>query len=113
LFLDREEFPASFAADVSPPLAAFMADAQVPWGVEAPSGVISEAAWRSKPSWYLVASDVRMIPPPPQRTMAERIAATATETPGSHAVYVSNPVAVASLITQAARSALRETTAVG
>jgi pimeloyl-ACP methyl ester carboxylesterase len=113
LFLDREKFPASFAADVSPQLAAFMADAQVPWGVEAPSGVISEAAWRSKPSWYLVASDDHMIPPPAQRTMAERIGATVTETPGSHAVYVSNPVAVAGLIAQAARSGLRETTVVG
>ena len=113
LFLDREEFPSSFAADVSPELAAFMADAQVPWGVEAPSGVISEAAWRSKPSWYLVASDDRMIPPPAQRTMSERIGATVTETAGSHAVYVANPVAVAGLIIQAARSGLRETTTVG
>jgi pimeloyl-ACP methyl ester carboxylesterase len=113
LFLDRGEFPASFAADVSPELAAFMADAQVPWGVEAPSGVISEAAWRSKPSWYLVASDDRMIPPPAQRTMSERIGATVTETAGSHAVYVANPVAVAGLIIQAARSGLRETTTVG
>jgi pimeloyl-ACP methyl ester carboxylesterase len=112
LFLDREKFAASFAADVSPELAAFMADAQVPWGVGAPNGIVSEVAWRSKPSWYLVATDDRMIPPPAQRTMAERTGATVTETPGSHAVYVSNPGAVASLITEAARSALRETTAV-
>jgi pimeloyl-ACP methyl ester carboxylesterase len=108
LLLDRDKFAASFAADVSPELAAFMADAQVPWGVDAPGGTISEAAWRSKPSWYLVASDDHMIPPPAQRTMAERIGATVTETPGSHAVYVSNPAAVASLITEAARSAVTE-----
>ena len=108
LFLDRKKFAASFAADVAPDLAAFMADAQVPWGVGGPNGIISEAAWRSKPSWYLVASDDHMIPPPAQRTMAERIGATVTETPGSHAVYVSNPTAVASLITQAARSAVAE-----
>ena len=108
LLLDRDKFAASFAADVSPELAAFMADAQVPWGVDAPGGTISEAAWRSKPSWYLVASDDHMIPPPAQRTMAERIGATVTETPGSHAVYVSNPAAVASLITQAARSAVTQ-----
>jgi pimeloyl-ACP methyl ester carboxylesterase len=108
LLLDRDKFAASFAADVAPELAAFMADAQVPWGVEAPSGVVSDAAWRSKPSWYLVATDDHMIPPPAQRTMAERISATVTETPGSHAVYVSNPAAVASLITQAARTALTE-----
>jgi pimeloyl-ACP methyl ester carboxylesterase len=108
LFLDREKFASSFAEDVAPQLAAFMADAQVPWGVGAPNGIVSEAAWRSKPSWYLVATDDRMIPPPAQRTMAERIGATVTETPGSHAVYVSNPTAVASLIAQAARSAVAE-----
>jgi pimeloyl-ACP methyl ester carboxylesterase len=112
LLLDRDKFAAAFAADVAPDLAAFMGDAQVPWGVEAPAGVILEAAWRSKPSWYLVAGDDHMIPPPAQRTMAGRIGATVTETPGSHAVYVSNPAAVAELITQAARSALREPTAV-
>jgi pimeloyl-ACP methyl ester carboxylesterase len=112
LLLDREKFASSFAADVAPELAEFMADAQVPWGVGAPEGTISAAAWRSKPSWYLVATDDRMIPPAAQRTMAERIGATVTETPGSHAVYVSNPAAVADLIRQAARSALRETTAV-
>jgi pimeloyl-ACP methyl ester carboxylesterase len=77
------------------------------------NGTVSEAAWRSKPSWYLVATDDRMIPPPAQRTMAKRIGATVTETPGSHAVYVSTPAPVVGLITQAARSALRETTAVG
>ena len=112
LLLDREKFAASFAADVEPSLAAFMADAQVPWGVGAPEGIVSDAAWRSRPSWYLVATDDHMIPPPAQRTMAERIGATVTETPGSHAIYVSNPAAVADLITQAARSALRETAAV-
>ena len=112
LFLDREKFAASFAADVAPELAAFMADAQVPWGVDALNGAVTEAAWRSKPSWYLVATDDRMIPPSAQRTMAERIGATVTETPGSHAVYVSDPAAVADLIKQAARAALRETTAV-
>jgi pimeloyl-ACP methyl ester carboxylesterase len=108
LLLDRDRFAASFAADVAPELAAFMADAQVPWGVGAPNGVVSEAAWRSKPSWYLVTIDDRMIPPSAQRTMAERIGATVTETPGSHAVYVSNPAAVAGLIAQAARSAVSE-----
>jgi len=112
LLLDRDKFAASFAADVAPELAGFMADAQVPWGVEAPAATISEAAWRSKPSSYLVATDDHMIPPPAQRTMAERIGATVTEVPGSHAVYVSQPAAVAELIAEAARSALRETTSV-
>ena len=81
-----------------------MADSQVPWGVEALNGAVSEPAWRSKPSWYLVTTEDRMIPPPAQRTMAERAGATTTEVSGSHAIYVSQPAAVASVITQAARS---------
>jgi pimeloyl-ACP methyl ester carboxylesterase len=108
LYLDRDKFAASFAGDVALDLAAFMADSQVPWGLNALTGVISDPAWRSKPSWYLVATDDRMIPPSAQRTMAERAGATVTETPGSHAVYVSNPAAVAGLITQVATSALTE-----
>jgi pimeloyl-ACP methyl ester carboxylesterase len=102
LFLDRERFAASFAADVRPALAAFMADAQVPWGLEALQGAVSEPAWRSKPSWYLVATDDKMIPPAAQRAMAGRAGAEVTESPGSHAIYVSNPEAVASVIKQAA-----------
>jgi pimeloyl-ACP methyl ester carboxylesterase len=108
LLLDREKFAASFAADVSADLAAFMADAQVPWGVEATAALITEAAWRSKPSWYLVPTEDHMIPPVAQRKMSERIGATVTETPGSHAVYVSNPATVANLIAQAARTASTE-----
>src|SRR4051812_35309613 len=91
LFLDRGKFADSFAADVPAELAAFMADSQVPWGVEALNGAISDPAWRSKPSWYLVASDDRMIPPPAQRAMSERAGSTVTEAPGSHAIYVSQP----------------------
>ncbi|MFJ5224807.1 alpha/beta hydrolase [Streptomyces sp. NPDC088400] len=102
LFLDREKFPASFAADVAPEDARFMADSQVPWGVDALNGTVTEAAWRARPSWYLVATDDRMIPPPAQRTMAERAGATVTEAAGSHAIYISRPEAVAELIKQAA-----------
>jgi pimeloyl-ACP methyl ester carboxylesterase len=102
LFLDRDKFRASFAADVSPDLAAFMADAQVPWGVGALAGAVSAPAWRTKPSWYLVATEDRMIPPPAQRAMATRAGATVVEAAGSHAIYVSQPAAVASLIEQAA-----------
>jgi pimeloyl-ACP methyl ester carboxylesterase len=101
LFLDRDKFADSFAADVPAALARFMADSQVPWGVDALTGTVSEPAWRQKPSWYLVASDDRMIPPPAQRAMAERTGAIVTETPASHAVYVSQPAAVADLIAQA------------
>ena len=104
LFLDRDKFAASFAADVAPELAAFMADAQVPWGVDALGGTVTEPAWRVKPSWYLVATDDRMIPPPAQRAMSERAGSTVVEAPGSHAIYVSQPQAVAELIKQAAGS---------
>ena len=102
LFLDRDKFHASFAGDLPADLAAFMADSQVPWGVDALGGTISEASWRIKPSWYLVATDDQMIPPPAQRAMAERTGATVTEVTGSHSVYLSQPKAVASLIKQAA-----------
>lgn len=104
LFLDREKFRASFAADVDAERAAFMADSQVPWGVEALSGKISEPAWKSKPSWYLVATDDKMIPPDAQRSMSKRAGSTVVEVKGSHAIYVSQPEAVASLIEQAAKS---------
>jgi pimeloyl-ACP methyl ester carboxylesterase len=102
LFLDRDKFHASFAGDLPAGQAAFMADAQVPWGVNALGGTISEASWRIKPSWYLLTTEDRMIPPPAQRAMAERTGATVTELPASHSVYVSQPKAVASLIRQAA-----------
>ena len=98
LFLDREKFHASFAGDLDAEQAAFMADSQVPWGVEALGGTISEPAWRSKPSWYLVATEDRMIPPPAQRAMAERAGSTVIEVAGSHSIYVSQPAAVAELI---------------
>ena len=102
LFLDRTKFAASFAADVEPELASFMADSQVPWGVDALSGAVTEPAWKTKPSYYLVATEDRMIPPPAQRAMAGRAKAQVTEVPGSHAVYVSKPAEIAELIQQAA-----------
>ena len=107
LFLDRAKFHASFAADLSADAAAFMADSQVPWGVEALSGAISEPAWRTKPSWYLVATDDKMIPPDAQRAMSKRAGSTVVEVKGSHSVYVSQPEAVASLIDKAAKGAGR------
>ena len=104
LLLDESKFAASFAADVDAEKAAFMAQSQVPWGVEALAGAISEPAWRSKPSWYLVATDDRMIPPPAQRFMAARAGSNVVEVAGSHAIYVSQPDAVAGLIARAAES---------
>jgi pimeloyl-ACP methyl ester carboxylesterase len=109
LFLDRDKFHASFAGDVPAEQAAFMADSQVPWGVDALGGTISQAAWRSKPSWYLVASDDRMIPPPAQRSMAERAGATVDEVAGSHSIFLSQPAAVAAVIEQAASDVLSVT----
>lgn len=102
LLLDRAKFPDWFAADVSAEQAAFMADAQVPWGVDALSGTISEPAWRSKPNWYLVATEDRMIPPPAQRAMSARAGSTVVEVAGSHSIFLSQPAAVAALIKQAA-----------
>src|SRR5258705_8251275 len=102
LFLDKTKFHTAFAADVDAEKAAFMADSQVPWGVGALSGEISEPAWKTKPSWYLVATDDRMIPPPAQRFMSKRAGATVSEVAGSHAIYVSQPDAVAALIEMAA-----------
>ena len=102
LFLDRDKFHASFAGDVPAEQAAFMADSQVPWGVDALSGTITEPAWRTKPSWYLLTTEDRMIPPPAQRAMSERAGATVVEAAGSHSIYVSQPAAVASVIEQAA-----------
>ena len=105
LFLDRAKFAASFAADVKPAQAAFMADSQVPWGVAALAGQVTVPAWKSRPSWYLVTADDRMIPAPAQHQMAARAGATVAETAGSHAVYVSNPRVVADLIEKAAQGA--------
>ncbi len=104
LLLDKAKFPAAFAADLDAERAAFMADSQTPWGIEALNGTISEPAWRARPSWYLVATEDRMIPPDAQRAMSKRAGSTVVEVKGSHAVYLSQPDAVASLIGRAAES---------
>jgi pimeloyl-ACP methyl ester carboxylesterase len=102
LMLDRAKFHEAFAADVDAELAEFMADSQVPWGLDAAGGTISEPAWRSKPSWYLVTADDRMIPPSLQREMSKRAGSTVVETPGSHSIYVSQPGVVTDLVERAA-----------
>ncbi|MFF3432432.1 alpha/beta fold hydrolase [Streptomyces sp. NPDC002602] len=104
LFLDRNKFAESFAGDLPRSQAEFMADSQVPWGVDALGGAVSQPAWQSKPSWYLIATEDRMIPPPAQHAMSQRIGAQTVEVAGSHSVYVSQPDAVADLIRQAAQS---------
>ena len=104
LSLDKAKFAASFAGDVEAPLAEFMAQSQVPWGLDALNGEVTKASWRTKPSWYLVATDDRMIPPAAQRFMSKRAGSTVAESPGSHAIYVSRPAPVVALIEQAATS---------
>src|SRR5947207_39192 len=113
LFLDRAKFAASFAADVAEELAAFMADAQVPWGVEALAGKIQQPAWKSKPSWYLLTTEDRMIPPAAQRAMSGRAGSTVTEVRASHSVYVSRPDVVVNLIAEAVKGALQAVGAAG
>jgi pimeloyl-ACP methyl ester carboxylesterase len=104
LLLDKAKFAAAFAGDVDAETAGFMADSQVPWGVDALAGVVTEPAWKSKPSWYLQVRDDRMIPRPAQEFMSKRAGAAVVEVPGSHAIYVSNPRAVADIVQQAASS---------
>ena len=104
LAVDKAKFRGSFAADESEDKAAFMADSQLPWGVAAVEGTITTPAWKSKPSWYLVAAEDRMIPPRAQRLMAERAGSAVAEAAASHSIYVSQPRAVADLILKAARS---------
>lgn len=103
LLLDKTKFPSSFAADVDREKAEFMADAQVPWGEEALNGMISNPAWKTKPSWYLIATEDKMIPPSAQIAMAQRAESTVVEVAGSHAIYISKPKEVASLIDKAVK----------
>ena len=109
LFLDRSKFHASFAGDLDAPTAEFMASSQVPWGLQALDGKITTPAWRKKPSWYLVATDDRMIPPPAQRVMSKRAGATVIEVAGSHSIYVSQPGPVAAFIARAAAETVAKT----
>lgn len=108
LFLDRDKFAASFSGDLPAADATFLADSQVPWSVDALGGTVTEPAWRSKPAWYLVARDDRMIDPRLQRSMAAHIGATVAEAPGSHSVYISQPQATADLIKVAAQQVAAE-----
>jgi len=103
LFLDRAKFRSSFAGDVGADVASFMADSQVPWGVDALNGAVTEPAWKKKPTWYLVSTEDRMIPPDAQRAMSKRAGSTVVEAKGSHSIYVSQPKAVAELIVKAAK----------
>lgn len=102
ILLDKAKFPAFFAADVNPEVASFMADSQVPWGVEALGGAITQPAWKTKPSWFLITTEDKMIPPDAQRAMSKRAGSTVVEVKSSHSVFLSHPQAVAHIIEQAA-----------
>lgn len=101
VLLNELSFAAAFAADVDPAKAAFMAASQIPWGLQALHGKVGEPAWKSKPSWYLVAVDDRLISRTAQRAMSKRAGSVVVEAPGSHAIPISQPLVVAALIDKA------------
>jgi pimeloyl-ACP methyl ester carboxylesterase len=107
---DPQRFHGSFGADLPDDLAAFMADSQSPWGTKAAAGTITDPAWRTKPSWYLVATQDREIPPATQRAMSRRARSTVYELAATHGVYITQPAPVADLIRQAARAVSAEGT---
>ena len=107
LFFDPAIFPQAFAQDLPATQGAFLATAQIP-----PAGVafgtpISQVAWKTRRSWYVLATEDRIIPPAAQRQMATRANAAITEVRGSHAIYVSQPKAVADAIDAAAKAAVQ------
>lgn len=104
LVVDRDHFHDAFAADLPAGRARFMADSQTPWGGAALSTAVTEPAWQSKPSWYVIATDDRMIPPAAQEGMAARAGASVETVAASHSVYVSQPEAVADVIKRAAKA---------
>jgi hypothetical protein len=108
--LDKPKFAESFAGDVPAEKAEFMANSQVPWGLEALNGAVSTPAWKTKGSWYLVVTEDKMIPPPAQQFMSKRAGSTVREVGGSHAIYVSNPQAVADIIEEAASGSSKAAT---
>ena len=107
LFFDPAIFPQAFAQDLPPAQSAFLAATQVPPAAAAFETPVSQPAWRTRRSWYVLATEDRVIPPAAQRKMATRAKAPITEVAGSHAVYISQPKAVADAIDAAARAAAR------
>jgi pimeloyl-ACP methyl ester carboxylesterase len=110
LYLDQEKFRGAFAGDVDPGTAQVMAVAQRPFTEAAFGAASGPVAWRSVPSWYLLGTEDKAIPPATQRFMAERANASIVEIPASHASMVSRPDAVTELILTAVNAtAGRET----
>jgi pimeloyl-ACP methyl ester carboxylesterase len=107
LWYDKAKYHSGFCADVSAEKAAFMFDSQIPVAVAAFQAPITKVAWKTKPSWYIVASQDQTLPTEGQRFMAKRANAKVTEIKGSHVVFISQPASVASVIEEAAKAALK------
>jgi pimeloyl-ACP methyl ester carboxylesterase len=105
-FLNAEKFRSSFAGDTSEADAAFLRDSQVPIAMAALAAPVTVAAWKTKPSWYVVATEDGAIAPELLRSTARRIGAETTEVPGSHVVFLTQPKAVADVINAAAKGAV-------
>ena len=103
-WIDQAHFAADFAADVPPAVAHFMAIAQVPISTDAFTHKVTNPAWKTKPTWYMVASDDRSINPIQERMMAKRAHAKTVEVPASHVAYMSHPKETVKLIEEAATS---------
>lgn len=107
LYLDQGLFPEAFAGDVDPETAGVMAAAQRPWSSGAAERPAGPPGWKSIPSWYLLGTEDRAIPPAAQRFMAERAKVTIEEVPASHASFVSQPEATTRLILTAIEATSR------
>jgi pimeloyl-ACP methyl ester carboxylesterase len=105
--LKPEKFKAGFAADASDADAAFLRDTQVPINMSVFATKLKNAAWRTKPSWAVVATDDKAFDQRMLNTMATRIGASVTKVKASHAVFMTQPKVVADVIDQAARHAKR------
>lgn len=106
-FINGPKFKAGFAGDTSDRDAAFLRDSQVPIAVSAFAEKVTQPAWRTKPSWYVVATEDGAIDPKLQRSTAQRIGAVSQEVKGSHVVFFTQPKAVADVIDRAAKDALQ------
>ncbi len=104
-FFNRDAFLGAFAPDVPMATRVFMYDAQVPLAVSVFSAPITQAAWTSKPSWYLVSANDQIIPPDVERMYAKRMKAVTAEVAGSHVAFISHPDVAAQLIEAAAKGA--------
>ncbi|MGP0093751.1 MAG: alpha/beta fold hydrolase [Xanthobacteraceae bacterium] len=103
-WIEQEHFAADFAADLPKDQAEFMAISQVPISTDAFTHKVTNPAWKTKPTWYMVATEDRSINPEQERMMAKRAHATTVEVKASHVAYMSHPKEVAKLIEEAAAS---------